>query len=417
MISAAAMAMRAGRVSEIALHGLRGCRVPLARAEAIDGWRAGPLLRSLAPSASHGGLRTYLSDGGDGGGRGGSGFQPMQHRVTLRHLGFRIVPQQMAYVIERFGKYNAVLHSGLHLLIPFVDRIRYAHSLKERTLDIKAQNAITRDNVSIVIDGVLYVRVVDPYKASYGVEDPMYAVLQLAQTTMRSEIGKITLDKSFEERDALNAKIVDVINDASVAWGMECLRYEIRDIQPPVGVRAAMELQAEAERRKRAKVLESEGEKASAINMAEGEKQRLVLASEAAMQDRINKAIGEARAIEGIAEATAVGVERVARATEAAGAKDAIALRVAEQYIHAFANLAKETNTVVIPSDVGNPGAMLAQAMAVFKATSPGPGGAPTPAQQAGEDEADEGAWDGEDGAAAEDEEELMFVRRNPSLR
>ena len=320
----------------------------------------------IALSTTNGSHRSFYGSGGFGD-RVPSNFTRNQHRMNLPvNIGFHIVPEQQAFVVERLGKFSAVLYSGFNLLIPVLDRIRYVHSLKEQTLDIPNQNAITKDNVAVTINGILYVRVVDPYKASYGVEDPLYAVLQLAQTSMRSELGKITLDKTFEERETLNSKIVNVINEASNAWGMECLRYEIRDITPPQGVRAAMELQAEAERRKRAKVLESEADKQSAINVAEGEKEKIILASEAAMQETINRARGEAESIQEISQATAVGVERVAQATKVSGSNEAIRFRIAESYIQAFSKLAKETNTVLLPSDLSNPSAMLAQAMTVF---------------------------------------------------
>ncbi len=280
--------------------------------------------------------RGFFSSSGAGGGfpneRVPPSFVRNQHRTNLpANTVVKVVPQQEAWVIERFGKFNRLLDSGIHLLIPVVDSIRYVHNLKEQTLDIPNQNAITRDNVAVSIDGILYVRVVDPYKASYGIEDPLYAVLQLAQTTMRSEIGKITLDKTFEEREALNHKIVRSINEASSAWGLECLRYEIRDIAPPYGVKAAMELQAEAERRKRATVLESEGDKQSAINKAEGEKQAKILASEAKAQEIINKADGEAESILRLANATADGIKTVAKSVGVEGAEGAIKLKVAEQ--------------------------------------------------------------------------------------
>ena len=294
-------------------------------------------------------------------------FTRNKHRQNLpANTIVKIVPQQEAWVIERFGKFSRVLDSGIHLLIPVVDSIRYVHNLKEQTLDIPNQNAITRDNVAVTIDGILYVRVVDPYKASYGVEDPLYAVLQLAQTTMRSEIGKITLDKTFEEREALNHKIVRSINEASSAWGLECLRYEIRDIAPPYGVKAAMELQAEAERKKRATVLESEGDKQSAINKAEGEKQAKILASEAKAQEMINRADGEAESILRLASATADGIKTVAKSVGYEGAEGAIKLKIAEQYIAAFSNLAKETNTIVLPQNLNDTNSMVAQAMAIY---------------------------------------------------
>jgi regulator of protease activity HflC (stomatin/prohibitin superfamily) len=313
--------------------------------------------------------RPFFSGGSDG--QYPSNVPPSfirnKHRLNLpTNTAVKIVPQQEAWLIERFGKFNRILDSGLHFLIPVVDSIRYVHNLKEQTLDIPNQNAITRDNVAVTIDGILYVRVVDPYKASYGIEDPLYAVLQLAQTTMRSEIGKITLDKTFEEREALNHKIVRSINEASSAWGLECLRYEIRDIAPPYGVKAAMELQAEAERRKRATVLESEGDKQSAINKAEGEKQSKILASEAHAREMINKAGGEAESILQLAKATAEGIRTVGKSVGEKGAEGAIKLKIAEQYIDAFSNIAKESNTVVLPQNLNDANSMVAQAMAIY---------------------------------------------------
>eukprot|EP01029_Cantina_marsupialis_P006257 TRINITY_DN16837_c0_g2_i1.p1 TRINITY_DN16837_c0_g2~~TRINITY_DN16837_c0_g2_i1.p1 ORF type:complete len:367 (+),score=130.50 TRINITY_DN16837_c0_g2_i1:56-1156(+) len=276
-------------------------------------------------------------------------------RETRTNLGVRIVPEREMWIVERFGKYKKTLESGLHFFIPFVDSISYVHSLKETTIKMPPQNAITKDNVTVKIDGVLYTKIVDPYKASYGVQDPIYAITQLAMTTMRSELGKISLDASFEERETLNEKIVAAISKASIDWGIECLRYEICDISPPQSVRNAMDMQAEAERRKRAEILESEGSRQSDINTAEGKQQATVLNADA-----------EANAILLKAKATADGIRMVTEQLQSEGSDRAVALRVAEQYMYAFGNIAKEGNTILLPAQANDPGSMVAQALSIF---------------------------------------------------
>ena len=282
----------------------------------------------------------------------------------------KIVPQQEAWVIERFGKFNTTLQPGLNFIIPFVDRVAYKHTLKEDAIDVTAQTAISNDNVTLLIDGVLYVKIIDPVGASYGVSNPYYAITQLAQTTMRSEIGKLPLDRTFEERETLNLAIVSAINHAAQNWGIQCMRYEIKDIQPPQTVLQAMELQVAAERQKRAQILESEGHRQSKINNAEAEKAEVVLDSEASYTSQVNRAKGEAEAVTLVATATAESIEIVANAIQKKGGSDAVALKLAEQYIAAFAKLAKENNTVIIPANAGDAGSMVAQGLAIFKQLS-----------------------------------------------
>jgi len=276
------------------------------------------------------------------------------------------VPQQQVWIVERMGRYRASMQAGLNFLIPFIDNISYRHSLKEEAVDIPSQTAITKDNVTLIIDGILYLKITDPKQASYGVGDARYAITQMAQTTMRSELGKMTLDRTFLERDNLNVSIVQSINEASVVWGIQCLRYEIKDITPPDNVRQAMELQVAAERKKRAEVLDSEGKRQSQINIAEGIKQEVVLKSEAAMTDQINRAKGEAEAILQVAKATAEGIEMVAASIDKSGGEKAVALRLAEQYIEAFSKLAKENNTLILPAKTDDAGSMVAQALSIF---------------------------------------------------
>ncbi|XP_061874393.1 stomatin-like protein 2, mitochondrial isoform X2 [Colius striatus] len=258
------------------------------------------------------------------------------------------------------------LLQGLNFLIPLLDRIRYVQSLKEIVINVPEQSAVTLDNVTLQIDGVLYLRVMDPYKASYGVEDPEYAVTQLAQTTMRSELGKLSLDRVFRERESLNANIVDAINQASDCWGIRCLRYEIKDIHVPPRVKESMQMQVEAERRKRATVLESEGTRESAINVAEGQKQAQILASEAEKAEQINKAAGEANAMLVKARAKAEAIQLLAAALAQQHGSAAASLSVAEQYVNAFSNLAKDSNTLLLPANTGDVTNMVTQALGIY---------------------------------------------------
>jgi regulator of protease activity HflC (stomatin/prohibitin superfamily) len=279
----------------------------------------------------------------------------------------KFVPQQEAWIVERMGKFHRVLEPGLAILIPFIDQIKYVKSLKEVAIEIPSQSAITQDNVTLQIDGVLYIRVVDPYKASYGVEDAEYSIAQLAQTTMRAEIGQLSLDRTLAERNQLNSNIVKAINQAADDWGIRCLRYEIRDIYPPTNVVESMHSQVSAERSKRAEILESEGKRQAAINVAEGHKQATILASEAIKAEQINRASGEAEAILLRARATAQGIETIARAIRnTPGGTDAVALSVAERYVDAFGQLAKKGTTVVVPATTTNVSGMIAQALSIF---------------------------------------------------
>ena len=280
-----------------------------------------------------------------------------------------VVPQQSAYVVERLGKYSTTLDAGFHILVPFIDRIRYKHSLKEAAIDIPEQVCITRDNVQVSVDGILYLKILDPKRASYGISDHNFALLQLAQTTLRSEIGKIELDRTFEERTNINIQVVNELDKASEAWGAKVLRYEIKNITPPKDVLNAMEKQMRAEREKRAVILTSEGERDAAINQAEGQKQQVIKASEANKQQQINEADGAASAILAIARATAEGLRTVAESIKVPGGQEAVQLRVAEQYIDKFGELAKSSNTLVLPASVADVGSMLALAMNAIKQT------------------------------------------------
>src|SRR6478736_3892909 len=274
-----------------------------------------------------------------------------------------VVPQQNAFIVERMGRYRDTLQAGFHVLFPFIDVIRYKHSLKEVAIDIPAQVCITRDNVQVGVDGILYMKILDPERASYGISNFNFAITQLAQTNLRSEIGKITLDKTFEERTNINSAVVTELDKASESWGVKVLRYEIKNITPPHDVLAAMEKQMRAEREKRAVILTSEGTRDAAINTAEGGKQETIKQSEARKQQQINEAEGQAEAILAVASATAEGIRKVAESITLPGGFEAVQLRVAEQYIGQFGQLAKESNTLVLPANVADVGSMIALAM------------------------------------------------------
>jgi regulator of protease activity HflC (stomatin/prohibitin superfamily) len=292
-----------------------------------------------------------------------------------------VVPQQSAFIVELLGKYSRTLSAGFHILVPFMENIAYKHSLKERAIDIPEQICITKDNVQVGIDGVLYLQVLDAARASYGISDYNFAISQLAQTTLRSEIGKIDLDRTFEERGKINVNVVSELDKATEPWGVKVLRYEIKNINPPHDVLSAMEKQMRAEREKRAVVLTSEGERDAKINQAEGDKQRVIKQSEANRQQQINEAQGEAEAILAVATATAEGLRRVADAVSATGGREAMQLRVAEDYIQQFGNLAKQSNTLVVPANLSDIAGMIALATKVFEhSRANGPPAAPTPA-------------------------------------
>ena len=283
-----------------------------------------------------------------------------------------VVPQQSAYVVENLGKYARTLSPGFNILVPFLERVAYKHTLKEQTIDVEEQVCITSDNVQVGVDGVLYLQVMDARNASYGIADYLFAIAQLAQTTLRSEIGKIELDKTFEERSHINLRVVEELDQASNTWGVKVLRYEIKNINPPADVVTAMEKQMRAEREKRATVLQSEGERDAKINEAEGEKQRVIKESEAAQQQQINEAQGEAAAILSIAEATAEGLRKVADALNADGGDKAMQLRIAEDYLERFGNLAKEGNTLIVPANLSDMASMIGAATRVLSGTGDG---------------------------------------------
>ena len=279
----------------------------------------------------------------------------------------RIVPQRSAFIVERLGKYRATLEAGFHVLTPFVDKVAYRHTLKEQAVDVPPQTCITQDNISVEVDGILYLQVIDPRKASYGINNYQFASTQLAQTTMRSVIGRLELDRTFEERETINSEIVDAVDKASDPWGVKVTRYEVKNINPPRSIKDAMEKQMRAEREKRAVVAQSEGEKQAKINVAEGDKQELIKRSEGEKQRRINEAMGQAAEIEKVAEATAKGIREIASAINEQGGQDAVNLRVAEQYIKQFGNLARTNNSLIIPSNLSDMAGMIAAAMTVVQ--------------------------------------------------
>lgn len=286
----------------------------------------------------------------------------------------RIVPQRVQFVIERLGKYSRTLDAGFHILIPFLDKVAYRHSMKEKAVDVTSQTCITKDNIAVSVDGILYMQVVDARKASYGIEDYTNATTQLAQTALRSEIGKIDLDRTFEERETINSQVVEVLDRASEPWGVKVLRYEIKDIVPPASVQDALEKQMRAERERRAVVAQSEGERQAKINVSEGEQQEIVNLSEAQKQKQINEAEGKAQEITLIAQATADGLKKIAEAISQPGGADAVNLRVAEQYVKEFGELARTNNTLILPSNLGDIGAMVATVMKTLDTVKGGDG-------------------------------------------
>ena len=278
----------------------------------------------------------------------------------------KVVPQRTAIIVERLGKYRATFSAGFQILIPFIDKVRYRHTLKEQATDVPPQVCITRDNIAVEVDGILYLQVLDPQKASYGIDNYRFASIQIAQTTMRSIIGKLELDKTFEERETINVSIVEAVDKASEPWGVKVTRYEVKNISPPQTIRDAMEKQMRAEREKRAIIAESEGKKQAKINVAEGDKQELIKKSEGEMQKRINEAAGRASEIEQVANATANGLRAIASAIGEDNGLNAVNLRIAEQYLGAFANLAKENNTLILPSNLTDIAGIVATATKVF---------------------------------------------------
>jgi regulator of protease activity HflC (stomatin/prohibitin superfamily) len=290
--------------------------------------------------------------------------------VILVAKSSAVVPQQSAFVVESLGRYSRTLQAGFHILIPFVERIAYRHSLKEQAIDVAEQVCITKDNVQVAVDAVLYLQVLDPHLASYGIANYGFAISQLAQTTLRSEIGKIELDRTFEARGTINANVVAELDKASASWGVKVMRYEIKNITPPHDVLSAMEKQMRAEREKRAVVLTSEGERDAKINQAEGDKQRVIKASEATKQQQINEAEGQAAAILAVATATAEGLRRVGEALSGRGGPEAMQLRIGEEYLRQFGKIAKESTTLVVPGQLSDLASVVAMATSIIRKTA-----------------------------------------------
>jgi len=281
----------------------------------------------------------------------------------------RVVPQKSAFIVERLGKYKKTLTAGFHILVPLVDKVAYKHTLKEQAIDVPSQTCITKDNISVEVDGILYLQVMDPVKSSYGIDDYQFASSQLAQTTMRSIIGRMDLDKTFEERETINVSIVDAVDKASDPWGVKVTRYEVKNITPPQSIKDAMEKQMRAEREKRALIAESEGDKQAKINRSEGDKQELIQRSEGEKQKRINEAEGRAAEIEKVAVATALGLKEIAKVINEKGGAEAVNLRVAEQYLTEFGKLAKENNTMILPGNLTDIGSTVAAITKVLEAS------------------------------------------------
>jgi regulator of protease activity HflC (stomatin/prohibitin superfamily) len=295
--------------------------------------------------------------------------------ATFIYLTFKIVPQQHAWVVERLGKYDRTLTPGLKFLMPFIERVAYKHSLKEVPLDVPSQVCITRDNTQLQVDGIIYFQVTDPMRASYGSSNYVLAITQLAQTLLRSVIGKMELDKTFEERDAINASVVSALDEAAANWGVKVLRYEIKDLTPPAEILRSMQAQITAEREKRALIAASEGRKQEQINIATGEREAFIARSEGERQAEINKAEGEAAAITTVANATADAIRKIAEAIRSPGGEQAVQLKVAEKAVEAYAQLAQKNNTMIVPGNMTEVSALIGTAMALLKGSKPGGAG------------------------------------------